>query len=143
VSFWPRKCPVCREELPERGNRRVYVSWKRGYRLVHAGACCDAIKAQGVLELERRQPDVVDAVTLVRARAAVQHLFDRDQPAQHTREYLLALARSRVLALLSEKFVGDEGPEDLDRSPEQLRKFVDRVLAHRPEVSAPTRTELA
>jgi hypothetical protein len=142
VSLWPSICPVCREELPERGNRRLYVPWKRGFRLVHAGACADAIDAQGVLDLERRQPELVDALTLVRARRSVQRLLDRDQPAEHTREELLAIVRSKVKALLDHHLAGDEGAEQLNRSPEQLRKLVDRVLAHGREVSAPARTDV-
>jgi hypothetical protein len=140
VSWWPRKCPVCRQELPERGNARRYVPWCRGFRLVHADACAAAIDAQGVLELDRRKAEVVDPVTLVRARAAIQRLLDRDQPVEHTLEHLIALACERV-TLLAQKLVRDESADDLNRSPEQLRQLVDRVLAHRPEVSGPARTE--
>jgi hypothetical protein len=140
VSFWPRKCPVCREELPERGNRRVRVPGRRGWSLVHAGACAAAIDAQGVLDLAGK-PYAVEPVLLVRARRAVQRVFDLYEPAQYATEELFALRRRLDVALDDEELPGDVGLQQLDRSPQQLRKLVDRVLAHRPEVSVPARTE--
>lgn len=50
MTDWPLVCPVCREPLPERGNRRVRIPWEGGrLRLVHAGACAEAVEAQGAL----------------------------------------------------------------------------------------------
>lgn len=142
---WPRTCPVCLAELPETGNRRVYVPWKRGYRLVHAGECFDAIDAQQVLEattVVNEKPRRVDPVLLVRCRARVQALLERYEPLEHTREELTAIARLRV-ARLDQPLVRDESPEQLERLCHHARQLVDRVLAHGREVSAPARTEAA
>ena len=49
---WPPVCPVCSEELPERGNRRLPIPWLGGrVRLVHA-ACAPLVDAQGQLSPE-------------------------------------------------------------------------------------------
>lgn len=141
--IWPRICPVCGDELPERGNRRVYVPWKRGYRLVHAGACFDAIDAQGVLAVTpvNEKPRLLDPVLLVRARARVEALLARHEPVKHTPEDLAAIACERV-ACFQEQFVRDQGPEEIDRLYQHAAQLVDRLLVHAREVSGQARTEL-
>jgi hypothetical protein len=143
VSWWPRKCPVCRLELPERGNSRRYVPWRRGFRLVHAGACAAAIDAQGVLELDR-QPDRVDVVTLVRVRRLAQLLGRENERGELARQPLERVtALMRRLANLEQPFVG--GPLGDRRQRPLLRhnELVDhmRQLAHQPKACAPARTE--
>lgn len=138
--MWPRTCPVCRQELPERGNRRVYVPWKRGFRLVHAGACFDAIDAQGVLETTPAKPKPLDPLQAVRARSCVEALLQRHEPLKHTRQKLTAIACRRVVRL-QEEFVRDEGPDQLERLQQHAAQLVHRFFGHDPEVSGPTRTE--
>lgn len=136
-SVWTRFCPVCRGELPERGNRRVRLPWKPGWALVHDGECYERVVAQGMLDLEpTRRP--IDPVLLVQAQRRVMLLLS--QPAKHSLEELHAIACERV-ALLAEKFNRDEAGYELDRSPEHLRELVQRVLVHDREVSGPGRTE--
>lgn len=135
MSWWPRMCPVCRRELPERGNRRRYVPWLLGFRLVHAGACADAIDAQGVLELDR-QADVVDVVTLVRLRRLAQLVVGEGERGEITRELFPDVKRlARRLAGLDQ----EEGGGRLGYGPRELLQ----LLVQRPEVSAPARTEAA
>lgn len=44
-------CPVCGEDLPERGNRRRRIPWRGGRKyLVHA-ACAERLDAEPQLEL--------------------------------------------------------------------------------------------
>lgn len=51
MSFWPETCAVCRDELPERGNRRVPIPWLGGRRrLVHA-RCVGEVEAQATLDV--------------------------------------------------------------------------------------------
>ena len=48
-------CPVCREPLPERGNRRVRIPWLGGkQRLVHE-ACAPRVEAQDALPVDQRR----------------------------------------------------------------------------------------
>lgn len=122
--LWPRICPVCREELPERGNRRVYVPWKRGFRLVHAGKCFDAIDAQGVLELDRKA--VFDPVRLARMRAIVRAITRRYPPLGDAER----LAVARVAKLLGRE---DERAELVDERRECVRR-VARLLARLDQV---------
>lgn len=140
--IWPRICPVCRLELPERGNRRVYVPWKRGYRLVHAGECFQAIDAQGVLAVTavNEKPQLLDSVTLVRARARVEALLARHEPLKHTTEDLAAIACERV-ARFQKQLIRDQGPDELERLHQHAAQLVNRFLAHAREVSGQARTE--
>jgi hypothetical protein len=132
--MWTRICPVCREELPERGNRRRYVPWKRGFRLVHAGACAEAIDAQGVLELEQRKPDVVDVVSLVRIRRLAQLLRREGEGGELLGELFPDVHRLAVaLAGLDQEHAG--------RRPGYRTRELMRLLVQPAEVSAPARTE--
>lgn len=140
---WPRICPVCGDELPERGNRRRYVSWKRGFRLVHDGACAQAIDAQGVLELAGKA-EVVDVVTLVRMRRLAQLLGCQHEGSELLRqpfEHVLALMRR--LARLDQPQVGDGLGDRLQGGLLSRDQLVDhmRQLVQRLEVSGPSRTE--
>jgi hypothetical protein len=48
-AFFEILCPVCNEEVPEQGFRRVRIPWKGGRRMrVHA-ACAPEVEAQGIL----------------------------------------------------------------------------------------------
>lgn len=136
MSWWPRNCPVCRQELPEKGNRRRYVPWLLGFRLVHADACAAAIDAQGVLELDRK-PDVgVDVVTLVRFRRLAQLVVRQGERGDVTRQLFPDVTPlARRLAALDQEEVG-RGPAD--RSRELLK-----LLVQRPEVSVRRRTVTA
>jgi hypothetical protein len=169
VSWWPRHCPVCRRELPERGNSRRYVPWVSppGFKLVHAGACAEAIDAQGVLDLERPVEWHTRTVLLIRRLAE----FTIGLPP----EDLQRIAVAKVAQLLGRE---EEGGEPLDEPLEDIgslcrrlsaldqaqvaRAFQKRVerrllsnehfvedgpelaqLAHGSKVSAPGRTEAA
>lgn len=51
MASWsgPLICPVCREELPERGNARRRIPWLHGRaRLVHPD-CARVVDAQGAI----------------------------------------------------------------------------------------------
>lgn len=139
--WWPVKCPVCGEELPETGNRRVYVTWKRGFRLVHADDCAGLIEAQGVLTFAQPKPEPLSPVLLVRARARVKALLERDELLKHSPEELTAIACLRV-ARFEKQLVRDESPEELDRLHQHALELVNRVL-HAPEYSDPTGRLLA
>lgn len=139
--MWPRKCPVCREELPERGNRRVRVPGRSGWALVHAGECFDLVDAQGVLEFVPSAAGL-SALEAVRARARVEALLQRYEPVKHTREQLAVIACARV-ARLQQQFVGDESTEQFKRLHQHALKLVQRVLVHDGEVSGPGRTVVA
>lgn len=143
MSWWPQVCPVCREELPERGNRRVYVPWKRGFRLVHVGACFDAIDAQGVLDLERKVPPA-DPVLLVRMRRFAQLLGGEDERRKLTDEDRQSVRRiARLLAREDQVDVAGAPNERLQQRLLNRGQILDlvRQLVHACEVSAPTRTE--
>ena len=72
MNGWTLICPVCREELPERGNRRVRIPWLSGrLKLVH-DACAPLVVAQGVLESPPVTP--TDPVQLVRMRRVARLL---------------------------------------------------------------------
>lgn len=145
MSLWTRVCPVCGVELPERGNRRLYVPWRRGYRLVHAGVCADQVEAQGVLELAGK-PEVVDVVTLVRMRRLTQLLGREDERGELARqpgEDVLPLMRR--LARLDQPEVGDGLADRAQRpllSHDQLVHHM-RQLAHPPQLCGPNRTEVS
>ncbi len=79
MSLWVRLCPACGEELPDRGNRRLRVPGRPGWRLVHAGGCAERIEAQLVLDTAP-QPSRVDVVQRVKVRRMAQ-LLERLLPA--------------------------------------------------------------
>lgn len=85
--WWSVNCPVCLEPLPERGNRRVYVPWKRAFKLVHDGACADAIDAQGVLDLTPPKRRRLSPVQLVRARQHAENLRNLLRDAERSHEH--------------------------------------------------------
>lgn len=142
---WPTICPVCREELPERGNRRLHVPG-RGLRLVHAGSCAEQVEAQGVLDLTSPPPLRPDPVLVARMRRfaelghrrAVQSL---DQDPQR----FLALARR--LADLPQPLARSERQQRLHDLLLDQRELLNHMrqlagLRHDREVCAPPRTEL-
>jgi hypothetical protein len=162
--FGPRICPVCRQELPERGNRRRYVPWKRGFRLVHAGACADAIDAQGLLDLDRPVEWETPTLQLMRrlaeftlglpleelpriAIAKVAQLLGREgegrEPLHEPLEDIGALCRR--LAALDQTEVARAFQHRLERRLLRGDQLPDDrpqlALAHGREVSAPARTE--
>lgn len=129
APWWTVKCAVCGEELPERGNRRVYVPWKRGFRLVHADDCAGLIEAQGVLDITPPKVKPLSPVQVMRARARVKALLELGDPIKHAPEDLATIARLRV-ARLDQQLVRDEGPEELQRLRQDAVERLRRLLAH-------------
>jgi hypothetical protein len=133
VKPWPDNCPVCGDELPPRGARRLYVPWRRGFRRVHAGACAEAIEAQGVLDLAppKPRPALVE-VWAVRYRAALAAY-----PVELSREALdRFVARHRLLVpALQERGVGEEDVERARERREELVRYARWYLAHAREYS--------
>lgn len=146
MSYWPRICPICREELPERGNRRVYVPWKLGYRLVHAGACADVIDAQGVLDFEQKPGRRRDPVLHVRIRRLAQLLGGEDQRRKLTHEDRESVRRIALLLAREDHVDVAHAPDErLQQGLLNRRQILDlmRQLAHACEVSASPRMEVA
>lgn len=141
--MWPRICPVCRQELPESGNRRVYVPWKRGFRLVHAGDCFERVDAQLVLEpapvMQKPAP-----LLRVRIRRLAQLLGGEQERRQLTDEDRESVRRiSRLLAREEHVDVAGDPDERLQHrllNHSQVLHLM-RQLAHQGEVSGPSRTE--
>lgn len=148
MSFWPSKCPVCEEELPARGNRRVYVPWKRGFRLVHVGACFEAIDSQGVLDLEPKREQPNPRLLVLARRAVAECEAEAVKRVQQVAEGLSPAARRR-LARLAQVLARDEGVNGSNQvgeyprlSHEQRLELCRRLVAHFSESCAPARTEV-
>ena len=141
MSWWPRICPVCRQELPRTGNRRVRLPWRPGWALVHAGDCYDQVAAQGMLDLDRK-PEPLSPLLQVRARTRVQALLQRHEPIKHTAEQLTAIACLRVVRL-QEQLVRDESAKQLEHLDQHALDLVNRLLSHDRRVSGSPRTVVA
>ena len=140
MTMWPRTCPVCRQQLPERGNRRVRVPGYSGWRLVHDGACFEAIDAQAVLDLDAKPRATFDPVVLARMRRLARQLrTDRVQLVHGTLEDLVAVARAAV-ARLYQPLVREEAEKAVERRREQMLELAHRYAFHEREVCAPIRT---
>jgi len=150
--MWPRLCPVCGDELPTRGNRRLRVPGSR-LRLVHAGACAEAIEAQTILDLEppAGMPTLERAVRLSRRwyvvakriRAELQQEVVHRAP--EAIEAMLAVARHAVLAERKRVLVRGEEVDLAQRRlyyGPQLVEIARRAIAHERQVCGEVRTEL-